>query len=60
VETSRFDGVREQCRFELGLARLVAHEIDHLNGILARDLVPTGAKVVPLSEYRQGDRAWHY
>jgi peptide deformylase len=60
VEMSTLDGRREQGRFELGLARLVAHEIDHLNGTLARDLVPAGAKVVPLSEYRQGDRAWHY
>jgi peptide deformylase len=60
VETSTLDGGREQRRFELGLARLVAHEIDHLNGKLARDLVPAGAKVLPLSEYRQGDRAWQY
>jgi peptide deformylase len=60
VETSTLDGERDQRRFELGLARLVAHEIDHLNGTLARDLVPAGAKVLPLSEYRQANRAWHY
>lgn len=60
VESSTFSGARLERRFERGLARLVLHEIDHLHGKLARDLMPPGSKPIPLSEYQDSDREWTY
>ncbi len=60
VQLSTFDGEQSERTFDRGLARLVLHEIDHLYGTLARDLVPPGAKLVPLSEYAEGSREWEY
>jgi peptide deformylase len=34
VESARLDGSRHACVFEGALARLVAHELDHLDGRL--------------------------
>jgi peptide deformylase len=58
VELSALGGELSERRFERGLARLVLHEIDHLHGRLARDLIPPGSKTIPLSQYR--DRQWTY
>lgn len=60
VEHQALDGQRHTTVFERGLARLVAHEIDHLNGLLytgrmRRDVIP-----IPVSEYRQIGHAWQY
>ncbi|KPI09432.1 Peptide deformylase [Actinobacteria bacterium OK074] len=41
-------------------ARLVAHEIDHLDGLLYLDRIRTGVEPVPVEEYRQTGRAWAY
>ncbi len=60
VQLSAFDGQRVEHSFDRGLARLVLHEIDHLRGTLARDLVRPGAKLIPLSEYAEGSREWEY
>ncbi len=60
VESSALSGERFERRFELGVARLVLHEIDHLHGRLARDLIPPGSKAIPLSEYQDSDRDWTY
>ncbi len=60
VQLSTFDGQRVEHSFDRGLARLVLHEIDHLRGTLARDLVRPGAKLIPLSEYAEGSREWEY
>ena len=46
--------------FENGLARLVGHEIDHLDGVLYTDLLPTGARLVPVEEYRGTGNNWAY
>jgi peptide deformylase len=60
VQLIGFDGERAEHAYDRGLARLVLHEIDHLHGTLARDLVRPGARLVPLAEYREGTREWQY
>lgn len=42
-----------------GAARLACHEIDHLNGILYRNLVKPGT-IIPVSAYDQEGQAWQY
>jgi peptide deformylase len=60
VEHQDLDGRRRITIFERGTARLVAHEIDHLNGILYTDRMEPGRHPIPVSEYRQGGRSWTY
>lgn len=42
------------------MARLVAHEIDHLEGRLYTDRMPPGEPLVPIEEYRESGQAWSY
>ncbi|MBM2621891.1 peptide deformylase [Actinoplanes sp. LDG1-06] len=58
VEHRRPDGTVETTRFSGGLARHVLHEIDHLEGRLYTDRMPTGTTVIPLSEYQGTGRPW--
>jgi hypothetical protein len=44
VQLTTFDGERTEHAWDHGLARPVLHEIDHLHGTLARDLVHPGAR----------------
>jgi peptide deformylase len=60
LQLTTFDGERTEQPYDRGLARLILHEIDHLHGALARDLVRPGARLVPLAEYREGSREWQY
>jgi peptide deformylase len=60
VEHQDLDGQRRITNFERGTARLVAHEVDHLNGILYTDRMAPDHKPIPVSEYRQGGRSWSY
>jgi peptide deformylase len=60
VQLTTLDGERTERGHDRGLARLVLHEIDHLHGALARDLVRPGARLVPLAEYGEGRREWRY
>ncbi len=46
--------------FECGIARLVAHEVDHLHGILCRDHLREGVQPVPVEQYRGTGTSWHY
>jgi peptide deformylase len=46
--------------FEYGVARLVAHELDHLVGKMYRERMRPDIKPIPVSDYRQSGRAWHY
>jgi peptide deformylase len=46
--------------FDHGLARLVAHEIDHLNGTLYRDRMRPGAEPISVEEYRGTGTTWTY
>jgi len=60
VEHQDPGGQRRITIFERGIARLVAHEIDHLNGLLYIDRMRSGVEPIPVSEYRGGGRPWEY
>ncbi|MGH3866743.1 MAG: hypothetical protein ACRDQ4_11505 [Pseudonocardiaceae bacterium] len=38
----------------------VAHEVDHLHGILCRDHLREGVQPVPVEQYRGTGTSWHY
>ncbi|GIF69761.1 hypothetical protein Ais01nite_77960 [Asanoa ishikariensis] len=60
VEHADWSGARRLTTFEHGLARLVAHEIDHLEGRLYDERMPPGAGLVPITEYRETGVPWSY
>jgi peptide deformylase len=60
VEHARFDGTRVVTAFERAVARLVSHEIDHLEGRLYVDRMQPDAKLVPIAQYQQTGRPWDY
>jgi peptide deformylase len=60
VEHARYDGTRVITVFEQALARLVGHEIDHLQGRLYVDRMPAGAPLLPVEDYRQTGSPWAY
>ncbi|MFE2149101.1 peptide deformylase [Streptomyces lavendulae] len=60
VEHSSLDGSTTVTTFHQGLARLVHHEIDHLDGHLYKDRMREGVAPIPLAEYRQTGTAWSY
>jgi peptide deformylase len=60
VEHQNIDGEVEITAFDLGMARLVAHEIDHLDGILYRSRMPVGAKLIPVADYKGTGQRWTY
>lgn len=60
VEHQDLDGTWRITVFDHGIARLVAHEIDHLHGILCRDHLPTGTHAVPVEQYRGTGTTWKY
>jgi len=47
-------------RFEDAMARLVSHEIDHLNGLLYLDRVKAKTDVIPFEEYKGSKSPWNY
>lgn len=60
VETTSLDGSTVTTVYERGLARLVQHEIDHLEGRLYSDRMRDGVTPIPVEEYRQTGSAWPY
>jgi peptide deformylase len=60
VEHARFDGARVITSFERAMARLVAHEIDHLEGRLYVDRMNAESNLVPVANYHQTGRPWDY
>jgi hypothetical protein len=42
------------------MARLAAHEIDHLNGRLYTSRMRDGVRPIPVSEYRGTGHTWTY
>ncbi|MDH6623252.1 peptide deformylase [Streptomyces sp. LBL] len=42
------------------MARLVGHEIDHLEGVLYRERMRPGVLPIPVQEYRGTGRQWQY
>jgi peptide deformylase len=51
VEYEDLDGTRRVLGVEREVARLVAHEVDHLHGVLYVDRMPSGHRPVHVSEY---------
>lgn len=60
VEHQDVDGTERITIFERGLARLVAHEVDHLHGQLYRSRMREGVEPIPVSEYRGTGSGWSY
>lgn len=60
VETTALDGTTVTMVYERGLARLIAHEIDHLDGLLYLNRMRPGVAPVPVERYRQTGRSWAY
>lgn len=60
VETTTLDGQLVTTVYERGLARLIHHEIDHLDGLLYTARMRTGVAPIPVEQYRQTGRSWAY
>lgn len=60
VETTSPTGETVTTVYERGLARLVHHEIDHLDGLLYTARMRPGVAPIPVEEYRQTGRGWVY
>jgi peptide deformylase len=60
VETTTLEGQVVTITYECGLARLVHHEIDHLDGLLYIARMRTGVAPIPVEQYRQTGRSWAY
>ncbi|MFD4480385.1 peptide deformylase [Streptomyces sp. NPDC058471] len=60
VAHSDLDGTTRLSRFSQGLARLVKHEVDHLDGVLYRERMRPGVEPIPVDEYRGTGQRWTY
>jgi peptide deformylase len=60
VEHQDIAGTIQTNTFHKGLARLIAHEIDHLHGVLYRKRMRPGVQLIPVSQYRGAGQAWNY
>jgi peptide deformylase len=53
-------GQRTVTRFTDAMARLVAHEVDHLGGLLYPDRMPADARLIPVEDCRDRGQPWLY
>jgi peptide deformylase len=60
VRCAAWDGGERLFTFDRGVARLAAHEIDHLEGRLYLDRLAPATRPVPLAEYEGTGAAWLY
>ncbi|HEY9331994.1 MAG TPA: peptide deformylase [Streptomyces sp.] len=60
VETTTLEGRVVATTYERGLARLIHHEIDHLDGLLYTARMRTGVAPIPIEQYRQTGHSWAY
>lgn len=60
VEHVDVTGQKKITIFDRGTARLVAHEIDHLNGQLYTDHMRPGVTPIPVEQYRGTGTTWKY
>ncbi|MFE0425539.1 peptide deformylase [Streptomyces sp. NPDC058953] len=60
VETTTLNGETSATVYEHGLARLIHHEVDHLDGFLYSARMRSGVTPIPVEQYRQSGRAWAY
>ncbi|MFD4123960.1 peptide deformylase [Streptomyces globisporus] len=58
METITLDGQEATTTYHRGPARLVYHEIDHLDGLLHTARMRTGIDPIPVEEYRQTGHSW--
>jgi peptide deformylase len=60
VQTTALTGETVTTVYERGLARLIHHEIDHLDGLLYTARMRTGLDPIPVEVYQQTGRTWVY
>lgn len=60
VETAALNGDTVTTAYARGTARLVHHEIDHLDGLVYTARMRPGVDPIPVEEYRQTGRSWVY
>jgi peptide deformylase len=60
IACTRPDGGQYILSLDNAMARLAAHEIDHLNGRLYTSRMRDGAGPIPVSEYRGTGQTWTY
>jgi peptide deformylase len=60
VACTGLDGYQHVLSLDTGMARLAAHEIDHLNGQLYTSRMREGIHPIPVAEYNNTGRAWSY
>ncbi|MEV8442123.1 peptide deformylase [Actinosynnema sp. NPDC051121] len=60
VEHTDITGDKKITIFDRGMARLVAHEVDHLHGTLCHDHLPEGRQPIPIEQYRGTGQTWNY
>lgn len=60
VQTTTLDGQVTATTYERGLARLIHHEIDHLDGLLYTARMRASVDPIPVEEYRQTGHGWAY
>ncbi|WP_370949062.1 peptide deformylase [Amycolatopsis sp. cg5] len=60
VEHTTIDGQTKITMFDRGVARLVAHEVDHLHGTLYVDRMRAGVEPIPVEQYRGTGSTWKY
>lgn len=60
VETDTLTGELVSTDYCDGLARLILHEIDHLDGLLYVSRMRAGVSPLPVEEYKLSGRKWTY
>ncbi|MEU6442477.1 peptide deformylase [Streptomyces sp. NPDC047046] len=60
VEASTLDGPVTTTTYERGIARLIHHEIDHLDGLLYTARMAADTEPIPVEQYQQTGQAWSY
>jgi peptide deformylase len=60
VEHTDIDGTKKITIFQRGVARLVAHEVDHLHGHLYTDRMRPGIPPITIEQYRGTGTNWKY
>lgn len=60
VESTTLTGKLTTREYRDAIARLIQHEIDHLDGILYTSQMRAGVKPIPVEQYRQTGQTWSY
>ena len=58
--TQDLAGERTVSTFRDAMARIVAHEVDHLGGLLYPDRMPSDGRLIPIEEYQGHGEPWRY